>query len=334
MAQPSTCTAPAIPGGSLADPAPPGCLCCDGPPAPSSHARFALVLYGSVGPQSSLNKSDELFRSGTDLSPSHFVDVAAARDHFEANLIAPSGGRTDVDIFVHSTVPSSSMRKLMLELYQPVSARFDDAYNRIWRPRIERIVAGRNASGFATPIVEVSRYVSASVALGLMAQAEDARGSAYHAVYLTRPDVLLWAPVDLRSYCVAGGMVYTNNCHPPYHKLHGKLGCPADFHFVLNSSAARRFVTITEHFGAYDFFAESAYGFDDSKNRLMARFLREVVGAEGVAADHVVAGRHEEVMRKGALWRKSNYARWCACDPRRCRHYPLAEVRPSRKRRP
>ena len=326
MGQPPRCTAPTPAGGSLVDPAPPDCTCCDELPAPLPAARFAFVLYGSVSPQSSRRKTDNLFRTGPDLDPSQFVDVAAARNHFEAYLIAPSGGRAAVDVFMHSTVPSSAMRKLLLDLYQPVSARFDNEYNRVWRPRISRIVGGRNASGFATPIVEVSRFISASIALGLMASAEDARGSTYLAVYLTRPDVLLWATVDLRTYCVAEGVVYTNNCHPPYHRLHGKLGCPADFHFVLNSSAARRFATITEHFAEYDFFAESARGFDDSKNRLLSRFLREVVRAKDVRSDHVVAGRHQEVLRKGAQTGKFSYARWCTCNPLHCRHFPLAEV--------
>lgn len=103
------------------------------------------------------------------------------------------------------------------------------------------------------------------------------------------------------------------------------MGCPADFHFVFNSSAARRFATITEHFAEYDFFAESAKGFDDSKNRLVARFMREVVGATDVRADHVVAGRHEEVLRKGAIQGEAAYLRWCRCKyAGGCRHLALA----------
>lgn len=311
-----------------ADPPPPNCSSWQ-PTLHHAH-RFALVLYGSVGPANARMKSDQLFRAGADLSPNHFVDVAFAKEHLFAHLMEPSGGVGEFDVFLHSTVPSLSMRHLLLNLYRPVASRFDDAYLRIWRRRIDRIIKGRNASagGFSTPAVEVSRYVSAAAALRLVQEAEDARGSPYAAIYLTRPDVLLWAKVDLRTYCVDEA-VYTNNCHPPFHVFHGKHGCPADFHFVLSSPSARRFSTITDHMAEYDYFAESPKGFDDSKNRLMMRFVRDVVGVQ-VRHDHVVAARHEEVMRK-VHQQKDWYADWCrACASvpamPRCRHTPLVSI--------
>ena len=159
-------------------------------------------------------------------------------------------------------------------------------------------------------------------------KAEEARGAPYEAIYLTRPDVLLWADVDLRSYCLhdelssasgsgGGRVVYTNNCHPPFHTFMGPKGCPADFHYVMGSASARRFATITRHFGTYDYFTEHrTRQSPNMKNEYMEGFLRDVVGAE-MRPDHVVAGRHEESLRKAAIFLHGLYDRWCGCvdDP-------------------
>ena len=292
-------------------------------------ARFAFVLYGAVAPADRLTKTDDLLReaarSGSDIPISRFVDIQTAWSHFHAYLMHASGGADSVDSFIHSTVPSLAMRQKLLQLYHPVSARFDDSFGSVWRPRVERIAAGsgRNGSGFDQPVTEVSRFLSASIALNLVREAEDARSQPYDAIYLTRPDVLLWAVVDLRAYCfdelVRSGntrpvhrrVMYSNNCHPPFHTLMGSRGCPADFHFVMDSEAARRFATMPEHFDKYHYFTEHPHS--SYKNQYMSSFVSDVVGAT-LKPDHVVTGRHEETLRKAALFLEGLYQRWCRCE--------------------
>lgn len=294
-------------------------------------ARFALVLYGSVGPANRTMKTDDMMReaaaSGLDVPVSKFIDVQLAAAHLQRYLVRSSGGR--VDTFIHSTVPSLPMRQRLLELYRPVSARFDDAYGTVWRPAVERIAAGsgRKGSGANQPIVEVSRFLSLSAALSLVASAEDARGATYDAIYLTRPDILLWAHVDLRLYCLHD-TIYSNNVHPPFHMVWGRDGGPADFHWVMSSAHARKFGTMPQYFAKYDYFTEPANPFASGrKNRLMASFVGDVVGAK-LLPDHVVVGRHEEGLRKAALYLHGLYGRWCRCNlvPGKCRHPPQEEA--------
>jgi len=237
---------------TIPDPPAPNC-----PPAVS--ARFALVLYGSVGPSSSspYTKADQMFRLGRNLPASAFADVARVRLHFDAYLLEPSGGQEAWDTFIHSTVPSLEVQQLLLRVHRPLSHRFAN-YTHSWLPRISAICNPRcQARGGH---VEVSRYLSAAAALGLVRKAEESHGRTYRAVYLTRLDVLLWAVVDLRTYCVGrnqGEVAYTDHCHPPHVTTHGAGGAPADYHFVLSSRHARAFANVTQHFARFDFFLGS-----------------------------------------------------------------------------
>ena len=234
---------------NVADPPAPNC-------SPLVAARFALVLYGSVGPSSSspYSKADQLFRLGRDLPESAFADVARVQTHLRAYLFEPSGGAAAWDTFFHSTVPSLAVQRALLRLHRPLYHRFSN-YTLSWQPRIDAICnQGCKQRGGH---VEVSRFLSAAAALRLMFRAEEANGRSYGAVYLTRFDVLLWANVDLRTYCLGrkrGDVVYTNHCHPPFQTSHGAGGAPADYHFVLSSRHARGFANITQHIARFDFF--------------------------------------------------------------------------------
>jgi hypothetical protein len=234
---------------TVADPPAPNC-------SPLAAARFALVLYGSVGPSKSspYSKADQLFRLGRDLPESAFGDVARVQTHLRAYLFEPSGGASVWDTFLHSTVPSHAVQRTLLRLYRPLYHRFSN-YTLSWQPRIDALCNGdcKKRGGH----VEVSRWLSAAAALRLMFRAEETNGRSYGAVYLTRFDVLLWANVDLRTFCVGqkrGDVAYTNHCHPPFQTSHGAGGSPADFHFVLSSRHARGVANITQHIARFDFF--------------------------------------------------------------------------------
>jgi hypothetical protein len=105
------------------------------------------------------------------------------------------------------------------------------------------------------------------IALNLTFAHEAARGVRYERLYLTRPDIALWAEIDLRRYCahavdchgshtsarslhcirslfslcgvctVYAAQVYYSNCHPPYFPNRPD-GCPSDFHYVMTSASA------------------------------------------------------------------------------------------------
>ena len=142
--------------------------------------------------------------------------------------------------------------------------------------------------------IEASRWTSAALALRLVAEAEAARGQRYARVYLTRPDVQLWRGVDLRQYCA--DRVYSNHGYQPY--FQGQ-GVRTDFHFVMNSSAAAAFSTVDRHLGEFAFGA----GADEfparsgKANDAIRQFVHRYVGLPYVP-DHMVVGRHEELIRK------------------------------------
>jgi len=295
------------------------------------------VLYGSVGPSSSspYSKADQLFRLGRDLPASAFADVARVQAHLRAYLFEPSGGATAWDTFLHSTVPSLDVQRTLLRLYRPLYHRFAN-YSLSWQPRIDAICKLECTARGGH--VEVSRYLSAAAALRLVFRAEESSGKSYAAVYLTRFDVLLWANVDLRTYCLGpkrGDVAYTDHCHPPFQTSHGAGGAPADFHFVLSSRHARGFANITQHMAGFDFFLEWEAGYrgglrspdflTDRKNRLMKQFLLQVVGARSVEHDHVVCARHEMNLRQLQFGDPYYYVKCCEmaeAPSTNCRHYP------------
>ena len=281
-----------------------------------------------------------MFSLGRDLPASAFADVARVKAHLSAYLFETSGSASAWDTFLHCTVPSLQLQRLLLQLYRPFYHRFAN-YTRSWKPRIDAICGSRcqERNGH----VEVSRYLSAAAALNLVQKAEESDGKRYRAIYLTRFDVLLWASVDLRRYCVGpeqGEVVYTGHCHPPFVTSHGPAGAPADFHFVLSSRHARGFASITQHFARFDFFLEweegrryQAMNLPDRKNRLMTQFLQQVVGVRSVMHDHVVCARHESNLRKLRVGDPHNYARCCKTDERQgnCRHLPLRLPQPEQQ---
>ena len=309
---------------TLPDPTAPNC-------SSLTAARFALVLHGSVGPsrRSPYMKADELFRLGHDLPESAFGDVTRVHAHLRAYLLEPSGGEAAWDTFLHSTVPSHAVQRTLLRLYRPLAHRFSN-YTLSWQPRIDALCDEdcKRRDGH----VEVSRWLSAAAALRLVFRAEETTsGRSYAAVYLTRFDVLLWATIDLRTYCVGrarGDVVYTNHCHPPFQTSHGPGGAPADFHLVLSSHQARGVANVTHHLARFDFFLEWGpefpRGLGDRRNRLLTQFLMQVGNARRVKPDHVVCARHETNLRKAVYGNPHQYAQCCATtEPRNnCRHYP------------
>lgn len=192
----------------------------------------------------------------------------------------------------------------MRRLYQPINSTFVSHYVRDLQP-----IYQQKALETATSETAVSRWSSMAAALGMVTAAEHTRGNAYayDFVYVTRPDVLLWKDVDLRRYCA--NAVYQSNCKPPFfHRTQwwnsDDEGCPSDFHFVMTSAMARKFSTAVDHL--------SQYYFQNEENNEYARFVRDVVGVP-LAQDHVVIGRHEELLRKDphgemeAMWKR------CCC---------------------
>lgn len=219
---------------------------------------------------------------GNDSPASDFVDVELVASHFQRHLVAPSGGR--VDAFIHTWVPSVQVHAKLLHAYRPVAARFDGAYGRVW-------LNGFNAShqrnpvaspvsfdgGSMSPLTLLSRSASLRRALEMVASAEESAGRTYDVVYVTRPDVLLWADVDLRLYC-RHDRVYHSFCKAPFHPT---KTCTSDLHFVLPGRLAPAFARGLAH-------APLGYG-----NAALRTFV-ESLGAT-LETDHVVITRHEEV---------------------------------------
>ena len=197
----------------------------------------------------------------------------------------PSGGVLSFDVFMHTATPSRQVRTTLANIYQPVRANFTAHYHSDWKPRVDQI---RRSTGMAVDEPTASRWLSAVTALNLVKEEEDAGGFRYDKVYLTRPDILLWAEVDLRRYC--DDAIYFSNCHPPY--FPGRTdGCPSDFHYVMSSESARRMSSIIDHLQQYRNTQNMM------SNSAMGEFVHQVVGVD-FRTDHIVIARHEEVFRK------------------------------------
>ena len=247
------------------------------------------------------------WNTNNDYDRSVFVDPVVVYQHFVRFLMEPSGGVSRFDTFIHTATPSRAVRTLLTQLYQPVAVNFTERYHTDWAPTVDRIQRQHDSPGLRKSTI--SRWLSVHVALGLVRAAEEARGSMYEKVYITRPDMLLWTPIDLRRYC--DDAVYYSNCLPPYFPGRDD-GCPSDFHYVMTSANARRFATMaTGNNGAY--LQQYRNTDNDFENMAMRDFVRDVVGTE-FRTDHVVIARHEEVLRKTPdLHQEADYYR---CHPR------------------
>lgn len=259
------------------------------PPHPSCnppHPRLAIALYGGVS------------RSGSKFDPmasgDHgYANVTRTHTDLYRHVILPSGG--DVDVFIHSRVPSLDVQATLLRLYRPISARFDPKYE-VWAAQYQR--RGRKHS---IPEKEESRWASIATVLAMVAEVESARDVPYTHIYVTRPDVGMWRDVDLRRYCTSDTF-YFNNCFPPFWMSQ----CQADFHFVMNSALAREFSRIVDHFDTKVAHFTGRQG--HLTNDEIKRFVR-TLGFKSTG-DHVVVQRHEEVLRKGGdLHFRQKYAK-------------------------
>ena len=250
----------------------------------------ALVLYGGVSYEQASRKlvgsgiSDDNIANASD-----YVDVGLVASHLHRHVMKPTGGQWDV--FIHSWVPSWQVQARLLESYQPVAARFDGHYNRVWVPGLRSAYRGRPAEwepkqrdlvGWS-PSTLMSKSSSLQRALELVAGAEISSGRRYDMVYITRPDVLLWRDIDLRLFCQ--DRIHHSYCGKPFNP---RGVCPSDFHFILSGNLSRR---LGHQLRA------NPLPRTGNDNEHLRRYFEMVLGAR-LVPDHVVINRHEEVLRK------------------------------------
>lgn len=258
------------------DPVPMACASSD------ATKRFALALYGGVSLKDQKLRDSSLYES-EDVPGDVFVNLTAVASHFAKHVIAASGGQ--VDVFIHSNVPSIDMQTQILQLFRPTAVAFDGSYARFWGP------AYRRRGGSSKKAAELSRWSSAVAALNLVNRAETMAQAPYDLIYLSRVDVLLWRDVDLRRYC--RDAVYASSCRPEIHPKskhdHGAT-CPSDFHYVMTSSVAAAFRSnIINHV--------QSSSWHSYNNEQVHRFFNETAGVP-LKWDHIAIGRHEELLRK------------------------------------
>ena len=252
---------------------------------PPTEPRFALVLHGMV---SKLSGKTITWDSDEDYNSTNFVDPVPVYQHYVRFLMEPSGGVSNFDVFMHTATPSQQVQHTLASLFQPIKANFTTRYHSEWKPRVDLIRQSARAASVEVDEPTASRWLSAVTALNLVKEAEETGGFRYDKIYLTRPDVLLWAQVDLRRYC--NDAVYYSNCHPPY--FPGRTdGCPSDFHYVMSSVSARRMASIIPFLRQYRNTGNMMH------NSAMGDFVHEVIGID-FRTDHIVIARHEEVYRK------------------------------------
>ena len=260
-------------------------------------AHFALVLFGGMRKHPDQFRAPiGMYHNDNDIAPHYFVDATRPWFFYERNLMNMSGGRAMWDVFIHSNVPSTQVQSRMLQLYQPVSAHFDNKYGSVWRRGFERLAREHGdckscpVKGSASVVATESRWFSVGRALRLVREAEQTRGRRYARVFITRPDVDLVEPVDVRKYCA--GHAYREWSEPPYLQMvsPGAVGeYPADWHLVLESTAAERFgLAVAAHHHRYMLDGRTkGPGFNND----LARLLKDEASVE-ITKDHLVQGKH------------------------------------------
>lgn len=285
---------------SLPDPPHPSCT----PTAPRA-SKFALGVYGGVSgafpvamfkhdsssrPVGGLSALGRASCEGADYRFCLSAVESGYRDLREF-VIMPSGGA--VDTFIFSSVQSRELQARMLQLYDPVAARFDGHYKDVWSEAFRRRAEshGRDSNGHRMLERHESRWSAMAHVLRLILEAGAARGSDYARIYLTRPDIALWRPVDLRRYC--DSTFYVNNCFPPF----WPAPCLADFHFVMTTPMARRLVELPNQLGnATGSLVLLTQQMGNSSNAEFSEYVLRHV-APRWAPDHIVVQRHEEIRR-------------------------------------
>ena len=208
--------------GAVVAPPPPLCLSADGTTTadhlPEQH-RYALVLIGGVS--RAVSDSHTKSASAWDAKP---VDIGVVAAAVERHILSVNDPRPDVFIHSWATAEEAWLRRL----YRPVEALFES--NKRYYDPIRH--AANNvtvcAPGGLCPFALASFSLSLAKGLALVAQHEEREGWRYEKVVLYRPDVLIWNKNMLfENY--AGDRVTAN---------HNRNG---DFHFVMDSSQARRF---------------------------------------------------------------------------------------------
>lgn len=282
-------------------PDPPHPSCASTPPT----ARFALGIYGGVSGRFALthfaqdasarnylgNPVHQASCVGADFA-SCIAAVTEGHADLQQQVIEASGGQ--VDTFIFSSTSNVEIVAKLLALYRPVAARFDAHYRDVWQPAFQERAASHGHDGRGKKMLErhESRWQALANVLRLILEAGEARREPYARIYLTRPDIALWRPVDLRRYC--DDTFYLNNCFPPV----WRQPCLADFHFVMTTPMAQRLADLPSHLGnSTGRLVLLTQQIGNASNTEFVRYILRHVAARW-APDHVVAMRHEEVWRK------------------------------------
>ena len=238
----------------------------------------------------------------------------------------------------------------LLELYSPVMARFDNRYDEFWARLHARLAVRAQIADMAG----VSQLSSFANVLRLVREAEESFGARYDRVLLARPDVLLWRHLDLRTYCADAVYVnncdppfHLEGCERVGVSLSHILEknerkatryrrerrsscsslCPsrdpslarrvsfpvdhpglADFHFVMTSRVAENFSSVVDHLDRWRELTPPPHRLGNARN-----YVERHLGLP-LRVDHVVAGRHEEVVRENKLGaRLEHYTDCCPC---------------------
>lgn len=241
--------------------------------------KIAFLLYGGI--------SEKHNRFNPESKQHDYVNFKLSYEHFKKYVMRPSG---DVlDVFMHLRVPEKQIQKELTNLYKPILFRFDEDYSS--KSLYEYI---GNISNTSRTVV--SQWHSISKGLRLVKDVEMERGEKYSHIYITRPDVLIWKPVNIRKYCK--DVFYFNNCFEPF----VPHSCLADFHFVIGSDMKSYFIDILHYFET------GQAHFWNGRGSVMgiANFVTNIVRASW-SSDHVVVQRHEEILRKKATLYEKEY---------------------------
>lgn len=176
----------------------------------------------------------------------------------------------EFDFFIHSW--SYQLKDELNKLYNPVVSNYEDnlLYHSMINDKLILCNSGKNLFSSASEALSYSKTSK------LFLEYSEINSINYDFVIIYRPDVLIWKDLILSEYCE--DVIYCNSF----------LDDNGGFHFVFDPKKIYGFIDIFDGLSKFN----PPYPHFFIKNHLMSKHNFKVMN------DNIVAGQHQEVVRK------------------------------------
>ena len=226
--------------------------------------RVAIILRGSVA-----KVSGQMRRINEIHNNSEYVNFECVYNSIKKHIIE-SNLEFEFDFFIHSW--SFDLEHELNDLYKPKMYVYED--NSIYNELInEKIKISKSDNNFFS---QVSQSISISKSCQILSDYIKKNWLNYNYVILYRPDVIIWKDLKLNEY--NKNNVYCNS----FQNMAG------DFHFVFTPDKLGGFISIFDNI-------------NENNPPIPHEFIRNHLINNcrfNLLNDNIVAGKHQEVVRK------------------------------------